>query len=261
MTRQLPPLDLHAHIDPKTSAADLERLGAVVFAATRSLDEYESVRGRNDQVTIWGVGCHPKLAVAQNGFDRDIFTELISSSAFVSEVGLDGRSRVPMAQQREVFELILAQLREMPRILSIHSSGATAGTLEALEAVRVKGAVLHWWRGTEAQTQRALDLGCRFSVNASNMKSAGDLVMIPLDRLLIETDHPSGDRNSSAPRQPGAIADVEASLAKLHGTTAVEIRRQTWLNFSRLVNEVGVDALLPNPVQRMLAAARNMRQE
>lgn len=261
MTRQLPPLDLHAHIDPKTSAADLERLGAVVFAATRTLDDYKSVRSRNDQVTIWGVGCHPSLAEAQSGFDRDIFAELISSSAFVSEVGLDGRSSVPMAQQREVFRSILAQLREAPRILSIHSSGATSGTLEALEAVRVKGAVLHWWRGTEAQTQRALDLGCRFSVNAANMKAASDLAMIPLDRLLIETDHPSGDRNSPAPRQPGAIADVEASLAKLHGTTAEEIRRQTWVNFSRLVDEVGVDALLPNPVQRMLAAARQLRQE
>ncbi|MGF6832443.1 TatD DNase family protein [Paenarthrobacter sp. TE4293] len=256
MTRQLPPLDFHAHVDPKTSAADMERLGAVVFAATRTLDEYKSVRGRDDQVTIWGVGCHPSLAEAQNGFDRDIFAELIFSSAFVSEVGLDGRSKVPMTQQREVFRSILAELRKTPRILSIHSSGATAGTLEALEAVQVKGAVLHWWRGTEAQTQRALDLGCRFSVNAANMKAASDLAMIPLDRLLIETDHPSGDRNSPAPRQPGAIADVEESLAKLHGTTTVEIRRQTWVNFSNLVDEVGVNALLPHPIQRMLTAVR-----
>jgi TatD DNase family protein len=161
-----------------------------------------------------------------------------------------------MAQQREIFWSILARLRETPRILSIHSSGATKGTLEALEAVRVKGAVLHWWRGTEAQTQRALDLGCRFSVNAANMKAPSDLAMIPLDRLLIETDHPSGDRNSPSPRQPGAIADVEASLARLHGTTPEEIRHQTWVNFSYLVDEVGVHALLPRPVQRMLAAVR-----
>ncbi|MGO2081758.1 TatD family hydrolase [Glutamicibacter arilaitensis] len=256
MNKRLPPLDLHAHIDPKTSAADLERLGAVVFAATRTLDEYKSVRDRNDQVTIWGVGCHPGLAEAQSGFDPTTFAELITSSAFVSEVGLDGRSRVPIARQDEVFRSILAQLRETPKILSIHSSGATKGTLEALAAVQVKGAVLHWWRGTEAQTQRALDLGCRFSVNAENMSAGSDLAMIPLDRLLIETDHPSGDRNSPSPRQPGAIANVEASLAKMHGTTAEEIRHQTWVNFSRLVDEVGVNALLPKPVQRMLAAAR-----
>jgi TatD DNase family protein len=256
MTRRLPPLDLHAHIDPKTSAADLEQLGAVVCAATRTLDEYKSVRDRNDQVTIWGVGCHPGLIKAQNAYDPSTFAELITSSAFVSEVGLEGRSKVPMTQQDEVFRSILAQVRETPRILSIHSSGAAKGTLEALEAVRVKGAVLHWWQGTEAQTQQALNLGCRFSVNAANMKATNNLGMIPLDRLLIETDHPSGDRNSPFPRQPGAVTDVEASIARLQRTNREEIRQQIWVNFSNLVEEVGVDALLPKPVQRMVAAAR-----
>lgn len=257
MIRSLPPLDLHAHVSPKTSATDLERLGAVVFAATRTLDEYKSVKDRNDQVTIWGVGCHPGIAEAQSAYDPTKFAELISSSAYVSEVGLDGRSRVPMADQDRVFRSILTHLQETPRILSVHSSGATGRTLEALEAIRVKGAVLHWWRGTEAQTKRALDLGCRFSVNAANMQHAEDLLMIPLDRLLVETDHPSGDRSSSSPRQPGAIADVETALARLHGTTTEKIRQQTWVNFSHLVDEAKVGALLPNPVQRMLSAARN----
>lgn len=52
MSRQLPPLNLHAHINPYVISAGLERLGAVVFAAIRSLDEYESVRNRDHQVTI-----------------------------------------------------------------------------------------------------------------------------------------------------------------------------------------------------------------
>lgn len=257
MTRSLPPLDLHAHVSPKTSAPDLERLGAVVFAATRTLDEYESVKDRNDQVTIWGVGCHPGIAEAQSAYDPSKFAELISSSAYVSEIGLDGRSRVPMTDQDRVFRSILTRLQETPRILSVHSSGATGRTIEALEVIRVKGVVLHWWRGTEDQTKRALDLGCRFSVNAANMQHANDLAMIPLDRLLVETDHPSGDRSSSFPRQPGSVADVETALARLHGTTTERIRQQTWVNFSHLVDEVKVEALLPNPVQRMLSAARN----
>lgn len=261
MIKRLPPLDIHAHIDPKTSATELERLGAVVFAVTRTLEEYKSVRDRKDQVTIWGVGCHPGLVEAQREYDSITFSELISSTAFVSEVGLDGRSRVPMAQQDEVLRSILALLRETPRILSIHSAGATKETLEALEAVRVKGAVLHWWRGTEAQTQRALELDCRFSVNAANMNAVSDLAMIPLEKLLIETDHPMGDRSSPAPRQPGAISDVEASLAELHGVSADEIRYQTWVNFSLLVDEVGVHELLPKPVQRILLAVRDNQRE
>ncbi|RJT76934.1 TatD family deoxyribonuclease [Arthrobacter cheniae] len=257
MTRSLPPLDLHAHISPKTGATDLERLGAVVFAATRTLDEYKSVKDRNDRVTIWGVGCHPGIPEAQSAYDPSKFTELISSSAYIGEVGLDGRSRVSMADQDRVFRSILTHLQQTPKILSVHSSGATGRTLEALEAIRVKGAVLHWWRGTEAQTKRALDLGCRFSVNAANMQHATDLLMIPMNRILIETDHPSGNRSSSSPRQPGSILDVEAGLAKLHGTTTETIRRETWLNFAHLVDEVAVGTLLPHPVQRMLSVARN----
>ncbi|QSZ51124.1 hypothetical protein AYX22_17890 [Arthrobacter sp. D5-1] len=162
-----------------------------------------------------------------------------------------------MADQDRVFRSILTQLQETPRILSVHSAGAAGRTIDALEAVRVKGVVLHWWRGTEAQTKRALDLGCRFSVNAANMQRANELAMIPLDRLLVETDHPSGNRHSSSPRQPGAIAEVEIALAMLHGTTAENIRQQTWVNFSYLVDEVKVLSMLPKAVRNMIAAAQN----
>lgn len=257
MTRSLPPLDLHAHISPKTNAADLERLGAVVFVATRSLDEYSSVKARNDQVTIWGVGCHPGVVAAQRSYNSLRFAELISSSAYVSEIGLDGRSAVPLVDQDAVFRSILTYLQKTPRILSVHSSGATGRTLEALESIRVKGVVLHWWRGTEAQTRRALELGCRFSVNAANMRHVNDVALIPPNRLLIETDHPFGDRKSSGLKQPGAIADVEKVLARLYGMTTEKIRRQIWANFTHLVDEVAVEGLLPKPVQRMLSAARN----
>lgn len=256
MSRQLPPLDLHAHISPKANSAELERLGAVVFAATRSLEEYQRVQNRRDQVTVWGVGCHPGVPEAQNTYNPVEFAALVSSTAYVSEVGLDGRSKVPMATQENVLCSILTQVQKTPRILSIHSSGATERALDALEKNKVKGAVLHWWRGSETQTRRALALDCRFSVNAANMKHANDLALIPLERLLVETDHPFGDRPSSSQRQPGAITDVETALARLHGTTAEKIRQQVWVNFADLVDEVGVLSMLPKPIQRMISAAK-----
>lgn len=257
MSKQLPPLDLHAHVSSKATAAKLEGLGAVVFAATRSLDEYKKVQNRRDQVTVWGVGCHPGVLEAQSAYDPSEFAELVLSTAYVSEVGLDGRSKVPIANQESVFGSILTQVQATPRILSIHSSGATELCLAALEAKKVKGAVLHWWRGTEPQTKRALALGCWFSVNAANMTHTNDVASIPLDRLFIETDHPFGDRTTpTSRRQPGALAEVETALAMLHGTTPEKIRQQVWVNFANLVDEVGVLAKLPNPVQRMLAAAK-----
>lgn len=255
MGPQLPPLDLHAHINPKTSAEDLVRLGAVVFAATRSLAEYESVRSRSDQVTIWGVGCHPGVAASQRDFDKEKFSSLLASTAFVSEVGLDRRSRVPLDMQELVFTSILAVMQGIPRITSIHSTGMTERVLDALERTPIKGAVLHWWRGTSAQTSRAVELGCWFSVNAAGARFPADVTNIPLDRILTETDHPSGDRNSPAPRQPGAVTNVEQSLAVIYGVPTTAIRTQIWVNFARLTHETGTVSLLPRPVQRMVGVA------
>jgi TatD DNase family protein len=257
MSRQLPPIDLHAHISPKARPADLERLGAVVFAATRSLEEYESVRNRRDQVTVWGLGCHPGVPEAQGAFDASRFAGLLSSTAYVSEVGVDRRSKVPMAKQVRVLSSILDCLKGTPRIVSIHSSGAPGAVLDVLERHRIKGAVLHWWRGDEAQTRRALELGCWFSVNAASMKHPADGATTSLDRVFTETDHPSGDRGSAPPRQPGAVSDVETALAQVHEIDATAVRQQVWSNLVRLVDEAGVVDLLPLPVQRMLAAARS----
>lgn len=259
MSRPLPPLDLHAHIDPTTHPADLEQLGAVVFAATRSLKEYESTRNRRDQVTIWGLGCHPGVPEAQSTYNPDRFAALLHSAAYVSEVGLDKRSKVPMAAQMQVLSSIFECLQDSPRIVSIHSSGSSERVLDALERDQISGAVLHWWRGDASQTRRAIDLGCWFSVNAAGMKFSADVAAIPLGRIFTETDHPSGDRGAALPRQPGAVKDVEAGLAVIHGTSPTIVRQQIWSNFGKLVDEVDGAALLPRPVQRMLNVTGNKR--
>lgn len=256
MNPSLPPLDLHAHIKPGIPPRDLERLGAVVFVATRSLDEFALTLKRRDAVTIWGAGCHPGVEAAQRNFERKRFSSLISTTAFVSEIGLEGRSKVPAAQQEATFRDVLAELAVHPRITSIHSSGASGRVLDALAHMPIRGAVLHWWRGTPAETTRAVELGCWFSLNAASMRDPERVSSIPLDRILTETDHPSGDRGNPDPRQPGAVADVEASLARIYGTTPAGIRSQVWANLARLVREASVLELLPRPVQRMLAAAQ-----
>lgn len=255
MAPQLPPLDLHAHISPKTRPDELERLGAVVFAATRSLDEYKNVRVHRDQATIWGVGCHPGVAQAQQGFDAEKFALLLASTSFVSEVGLDRRSKVPLDEQELVFDSILGVLQSTPRITSIHSSGASAQVLDALERTPIRGAVLHWWRGDKTQTQRAVELGCWFSVNAAGMKYPNEIALIPLDRILTETDHPYGDRASATPRQPGSVEDVEQALATVHGIDLRAVRGQVWTNLVGIIGDTSVHDLFPPAIQRMVAYA------
>lgn len=255
--RRLPPLDAHAHVALNIAPLELEKLGAVVLIATRSLDEFAQVRTRSDRASVWGVGCHPGLVGAQRAFDSDRFTSMIESTSYVAEVGLDGSSRVPLGIQRATFEAIVRALEVSPRIISIHSYQATSAVLDVLRASRLReGVVLHWWLGTPQETREAVALGCYFSVNYSMSRSPEALRAVPRDRLLVETDHPSGDRFAPEPRRPGRVEPVEARAAKSLGVTPDVVRGATWSNFAALVAGAGVEHLLPVAVGEMTRSAR-----
>jgi len=66
---------------------------------------------------------------------------------------------------------------------------------------------LHWFTGSKAEAQRALELGCYFSINAAMLESerhASMTAVIPLDRLLTETDGPF----TKTDERPSIPADV-----------------------------------------------------
>jgi TatD DNase family protein len=254
--RQLPPLDLHAHVDPSIKPGDLQALGAVVFAATRSIAEWESTRSRQDQVTIWGVGCHPGLVGAHRDFTPARFETAVQKTPFVSEVGMDGASRVPAETQQGTLHQVLDILADSPRIVSIHSYQATTPVLDLLERHPAHGVILHWWLGTESETRRAVDLGCYFSINYSAARRREQLALIPQERMLLETDHPAGDRFSPPPRQPGHVQPTEAIVAKHLATTPERVRTIAWQNFRSLLgpHRDALAQMMPAPVQRMIDA-------
>jgi TatD DNase family protein len=249
-----PPLDLHAHIDAAIAANDLMALGAVVFGATRTLDEAAQALQRDDVTAIWGVGCHPAEVRAHRDFDPRRFAALAAESPFASEIGLDGAAKVPIETQRETFEAILNFLAEKPRITSIHSYRATAEVLNCLEAQPIRGAILHWWLGDAEQTTRAVELGCWFSVNASSVRR-GVLKLIPLDRLLPETDHPFGDRSNGKSARPGNVASVERSIGAHHNLDSAVVRNLMWSNLADLVGAARCASLLPRPIRLQLMAS------
>ena len=253
--RRLPSIDMHAHIEADIAGDDLLELKSLIFAATRSLAEAEQALGRSDPWTVWGVGCHPGLVGVQKAFDPVRFAELISRTPYVSEVGLDGTSRVPMDMQRATFEAILVALQETPRVTSIHSHDAIGVVLDCLAARPLQGAVLHWWLGDVEQTQRAIELGCYFSINASMLRQPELLDALPLDRVLAETDHPFGDRSVRRGRRPGDVDDVEQVIARLHGLEQDAVRQAMWRNLAELVRATRCGMLLPRPVRVTLAAA------
>ena len=249
------PLDLHAHIQPNIAPEQLLALRSCVVGMTRSLDEFDTTVERHDPTVIWAVGCHPGLAKAVRGFSVERFGSAILRTPVVGEVGLDRSSRVAPDLQRSTFVEVLRALRDTPRLISIHSSGATTAMLEVLSKERPRGAILHWWLGDDRETQTAIELGAYFSVNASQARRWPTLGNVPLSRVLLETDHPFGDRSEKPPRRPGNLINAETYAASRLGTTPAELRRQTWLNLKTICLDLGLVEMFPREFQVQLLAS------
>ena len=80
--------------------------------------------------------------------------------------------------------------------------------------------------------------------------------MHPLERILIETAHPSGDHIYTSRRQTGSFDGVEQSRAQVYSVDVQVVRGQVWTNFARLVGETSVESLIPTAAQRMIVYAR-----
>ncbi|CUR58368.1 putative TatD related DNase family protein [metagenome] len=249
----LVPIDFHTHVSSPEDPGDESGFKAVVFAATMTLKAAATALERDDDLTIWGVGCHPAWLRAQKAFDLATFEQLLQRTAYVSEVGLDGKSRVASDVQWEILQQVLSVLRREPRIVSLHCHNAVGDVLRALRQTPTRGVMLHWWQGTPDETRLALDLGCFFSMNADSVLRTDLLDIIPISRILTETDHPAGNEFDGPTRRPGDVLSVEQALGKHYGLEAPEIRKQLWRSLNQLVLDTGVAHLLPEGIAARLA--------
>lgn len=166
-----------------------------------------------------GLGAHPwwvPEADAKAAAEmRDAFDMCFDSASIIGEVGLDFAPRHLGAADDQVALLthIFARCAERSGLfISIHAvrSGATVlDLLEASGAHRGNAVAFHWFSGNSAELQRALGLGCLFSVNErmlATRRGRASVRALPQDRILLETDAPSED---------GATCQIEDIAAQL----------------------------------------------
>jgi TatD DNase family protein len=237
----LPTLDAHAHLDPGCTSQELSEAG-LVLGMTLSLAEAEMVLPRHEPEIAWGVGCHPRKLAAQQAFDGDQFARLAAKTAVIGEVGLDRGSRVPLELQLRTFRAVLEYAAANPRIVSIHSFRSTALVLDELEQRPILAPILHWWTGSAAETHRAVDLGCYFSVHSAVARRSVFRTQMPPERLLVESDQGWIDPPGAIPHR---IALVEYLLSASLKMGVGEVRQLVWRNFSEVVRQSGTRELLP----------------
>lgn len=238
-------IDFHCHIDlypePASVLSEVDARGTYVLAVTTTPKAWSGTRklvGARKRVRV-ALGLHPELA-AQRYSEVALLCGLLPEARFVGEIGLDGSPahRGSLDLQQEVFERILeASARQGGRIMSIHSRGAATLVLDALEKHRGAGVpILHWFTGTVTELERAIAMGCWFSIGPAmfQSKKGRDLALrMPLKRVLTETDGPFAHEGRN-PFMPWQAYNCLVKLAALTGAEPDELKYQVRDNLRSL---------------------------
>ena len=215
------------------------------------MEEFETVHAlalEHDQ--LWAtVGVHPDT---EDMREPDV-AELVRLAALprvvaIGETGLDyyrlnGRSIEDMEWQRERFRTHIRAAKQARKPLVIHTRSSAADTLRVLdeEGGEAAGGVFHCFTETAEVALAAVERGYYISfsgiVSFKNAQDLRDLLkLLPLDRVLIETDSPylapvpfRGKTNS-----PAYVPHVAKAVADAVGLPVHELAAQTTANTRRL---------------------------
>ncbi len=200
------------------------------------------------------VGVHPHDAKTFDAVAENQLINLVKSSKKVvawGEIGLDFYyEHSPREIQEDIFrkQIRLAKNLDLPII--IHSREADEETVKVLREEysdkNFRGGVMHCFGGTAAMAENLMEIGFLISFagnvtfkKAENLRDAARVV--PLDKLLIETDCPylapvpfRGKRN-----EPGFVVETAKFLAEFYDVELEELAKQTTENFKRFfrINE------------------------
>jgi len=195
-------MDMHCHVDLYQEhdkvLKDISDSGFYVLSVTTVPSAFEGTTRltRNIKHCRTALGLHPQLA-HQRKNELPLFDKLISETRYIGEVGLDGSKgfKEHFNDQMFVFNHILKKCEEYnDKIITIHSLYAVTEVLNSLTQFPNAGTpILHWFLATKKQVERAIELGCYFSIGPAMVTSARATKVIswlPKERVLLETDGP-----------------------------------------------------------------------
>lgn len=222
--------DAHVHANLMDSPLNVARsshdAGLAFFTCGVTPQDYLELAPQLTQDNIRvGLGAHPWYISDGRVTEKNIelLLELMEQTPYIGEIGLDFSSRycVDGLQDLQVkaFTKICARAAELsrnnqPRVLSMHTVRSVDAVLDILEQTGAAQAcipIIHWFSGSSDELQRAIKLGCWFSVGEMSLKTKRGreyAKVYPKDKLLTETDLPSSDHTDIS------AADIVDSLKR-----------------------------------------------
>ena len=247
--------DSHAHYTDKAFNEDREIMlgslkesgvcgiincGADIESSVSSVD----LASKYDYIYA-ACGIHPEEADKTPENYIDILRDLAKNEKCVAigEIGLDYYWRQDTKDlQKELFEKQILLSKELDLPIIVHDREAHGDTMEILKKHRPKG-VLHCFSGSPETAAEVLKLGMYIGFGGAltfkNARKAVEVAqMLPLDRLLLETDCPymapvpmRGKRNNS-----GYIPFIAEKVAEIKGIDPQSVLDVTMENTKRLFN-------------------------
>jgi TatD DNase family protein len=229
----------------RAAAAGIRTIVCIGAGGPMTTNEAALALARDEPEIVVAVGIHPHDVVSATDASYDQLRCMCASQVVVAigETGLDFHyNHSPPDVQRAHFRRAVRLAQEVGRPLVIHSRAAFADTLMILreeEASKV-GGVIHCFTGGTDEAHAFLDLGFYIGLsgvvtfkNAEDLRAAAR--MIPMDRMLIETDGPylapvphRGRRN-----EPSYVRRVAEAVAAARGLPIEAVARCTTENARR----------------------------
>jgi TatD DNase family protein len=255
-------VDSHCHLAGPEYAADLDDVvrrardaGVSQALVILAADDGEELARASAVTSAWpetrfSIGVHPHAAGRFSSRPEDAAAAVEAAigaqplAVAVGEIGLDYHyDFAPRDAQRSVFAAQIRLARRLRLPIVIHTREADEETFRVLaeEGGSEAGGVFHCFTGDVDTARRVLDIGfCVSLAGIVTFPRAAALQevarMVPMDRLLIETDSPylapvphRGRRN-----EPAHVVRVAEMVGALRGSSAADVGEAARQNFERL---------------------------
>jgi TatD DNase family protein len=242
-------IDTHCHLDVEPLVKDtpgvLARARAAdvtqVIAVAYDLGSWPAVAAlaAGNEGVYPALGLHPWVADQALDLEQLEQALLDCHAVAVGEVGLDFRIEIydrDLQKQAFVDQLQVARKLDLPVILHCRGAFEDMLTILAEAGPGLRGVVHAFSRGVDI-AQRFVAMGLHIGLGGAITRSRArrarrSAEVIPLDRLVLETDAPSIGLEDIAPQdvEPCHVREVAAALAEIRGVSLEEIAEVTSAN-------------------------------
>jgi len=251
-------IDSHCHLDhePLISNLDqiLERAKEVginkILTICTTLDSFIKIKEiiKKDKIIYGTYGIHPH-ETKNNKINSKLIIEEINNNKKIIGIGETGLdffyNHSDKKDQINSFEEHIKAAIELNMPLIVHSRNAENETFDILNQFKKDNLkiLMHCFTGSKDFAKRLLNLNAYFSASGiitfkNSVELQETFKMIPLDKLLIETDSPylAPEPNRGKKNEPSFVKFTADKLALIKDLSSKNLIEITTRNFNNLFN-------------------------